>query len=422
MTPDDQALLARVPESLREPNGIPSEDHVGRRERAHELVKDALSEVLQPQGIRISPLGPGWSTDVDVHVGRLPAPEILLRRGWLPLDDLLTALGSPGTGRWAVFENGRVLASLDIHLVPPHRPVEGIISRCKRRRQVRAREVLELRTLRRQGHTLPRDAVVTAAANAEAALGGSDLEEWREGAPVSPPVSLASAPLREAGAIVARVRRHRRMVVAVSGVDGSGKSTLVGEVRAQLRDAGVPVASVWTRPGLRLGGLEPFARVAKRLLKQSEEPGIRQVAKGTSRPQLSRTGAIGWAWSVLVTLSFVWGVRKTYARSRGVLLFDRHLLDALATLEFAYGTVNLTLQRWFIRSLLPAAATTFYLDIDADEAISRKKDDVFGEHAVAAQLELYRALLQSNAGVAVLDATDPPERLAEVVIRAIVEG
>ena len=422
MTPDDQALLARIPESLREPNGIPSEDHVARRDRANELVKDALSDVLQPRGIRVSPLGPGWSTDIDAHVGRLPAPEVLLRRGWLPLDDLLTELGSPGTGRWAVFEKGRVLASLDLHLVPPHRPVEGIISRCRRRRQVRAREVLELRALQREGQTLPRHAVVTAAANAEAALGGSELEKWREGDPVSPPVSLATPPLRKAVSTGARLRRRQRKVVAISGVDGSGKSTLVGEVRSQLSDAGVPVTSVWTRPGLRLGGLERFARVAKRLLRQKEEPGIRQVAQGTSKPQLSRTGAVGWAWSVLVTLSFVWGVRKTYTRSRGVLLFDRHLLDALATLEFAYGTVNLSLQRWIIKRLLPAATTTFYLDIDAHEAVSRKKDDVFGEHAVAAQLELYRVLLQSNGGITVLDATDSPERLAETVIRGTVES
>lgn len=422
MTPEDQALIARVPESLREPNGIPSDDHIARRERAHELVQDALSDVLQPRGIRISPLGPGWSTDIDVHVGRLPAPEVFLQRGWLPLDDLLTRLGSDGAGRWAVFENGRVLASLDLHLVPPHRPVEGIISRCRRRRQVRAREVLELRTLRREGHSLPRHAVVTAAANAEAALGGKELEEWREGDSIAPPVSLATPPLRKAVSTGARLRRRERMVVAVSGVDGSGKSTLVREVRSQLSEAGVPVTSVWTRPGLGLGGLERLARVAKRLLRQNEEPGIRQVAQGTSRQQLSRTGAIGWAWSVLVTLSFVWGVRKTYARSRGVLLFDRHLLDALATLEFAYGTVNLSLQRWLIKRLLPAAAITFYLDIDAHEAVSRKKDDVFGEHAVAAQLDLYRGLLQSNAGITVLDATDSPERLAEVVVRGIVEA
>jgi thymidylate kinase len=420
MTPEDEALLARVPPDRREVNGLPPPDLAEGRARGVELVREVLDGDLQPNGIRISPLGPEWSTDIDAHVGRRPDPRELKDQGWVELDGLLHKLGSHGAGRWAVTEGGRVLAGVDLHLFPPYRPVGGIVARCRRRGEVRVREVLELRTLLREGHELAPSEVIDLAARVEAGLGGSELATFRRRDPVSAPAPLPRAQIK-AKLVRFKPRRRRRVAVAISGVDGAGKSTLVRALQEDLEAAGVPVATVWTRPGLDLKLLERVARVAKRVLGQKPSPGIRDAAQGRAGDLRSRRGAVGWAWSLLVTTAFLRRVRRDFRRLRGVVLFDRHLADALATLEFAYEGVNLTVHRALVRRLLPPAALTVFLHVDVDTAVARKPGDVIGTHAVARQLEVYESVLDEVRGVVKLDSGRPPEELSFQVFKALAE-
>jgi thymidylate kinase len=89
----------------------------------------------------------------------------------------------------------------------------------------------------------------------------------------------------------------------------------------------------------------------------------------------------------------------------------RHLLDALVTLDFVYGGVDLRLQRALVRRLLPAAAVTFHLDVPPGVAVARKPGDTFGDLAVRRQLDGYTSLLPRE-GVVVLDGTRPAADLA----------
>ena len=60
-----------------------------------------------------------------------------------------------------------------------------------------------------------------------------------------------------------------------------------------------------------LGRLAALAGWGKRLLGQDATPGIRTVASrtGESADQLrSRSGAVGWAWAMLIIISFLSGV------------------------------------------------------------------------------------------------------------------
>ncbi|MDQ3985591.1 MAG: hypothetical protein M3280_03735 [Actinomycetota bacterium] len=417
MTPEDRALIDRVPESLRAANGIPAA-RAPERQRAVEVIRDALGNLLLEEGVRISPLGPAWSADIDVHLKTLPESDELAGRGWLSLDGLLAKIGSSAANRWAVTENSRVLAGADLHIVPPYDVEEGIVARCRRRREVRAREVVELRVLNRSGRTLAHNEVVGTAARVEAGLGGSELSDYRKGPPLPAPAPLPGSRLLSIASRL-KPRRRRRFVVALSGVDGAGKSTVARSLERDLRAAGIPVVIVWTRPGMGLKWLESIARFGKRILGQDAAPGIREIARGETagRPR-SRRGVLGWVWSVMITFSFALEVRRRHASATGVVIYDRHLLDALATLEFAYAGVNLGLQRAAIRRLLPRADLTFYLDIQVDEAVGRKPGDIFGEHAVKRQLEIYdrlNALEPTN----VLDATLPVAELEAIVLRRV---
>jgi thymidylate kinase len=411
----DQDLLDRLPPERRAPNGVPSPDVAGARERAARLASLALAGALHPDGVRTSPLGPGWSRDLDLHVRRDPDPEALRALGWLPLDGLLGRLGAPGGGRWAVVEDGAALAVADLHRSPPPDAVAAVLARARRRREVRAREVLELRALLRAGRSLPDDQVVRVAARVEAGLGGDELARWRRGRPAASP-----APLPGLRSLLRRPRRRRRLAVAVSGVDGAGKSELCRVLAEDLHRLGVPVSVVWTRPGMRLGILDRLARTGKRALGHGGETGLRRVAGGEDpRRVRSRRGMTGWTWAFLVTAAFVRDVRRQWRRARGVVLFDRHLVDALVTLDVAYGGVGLGLHRAMVRRLVPDAALTIYLDVPAEIAARRKPEDLFAPAVLRRQLEAYERRLEEAPAARRLDATTPPGEVAALALRAV---
>lgn len=418
----DGELVRRLSDVERTANGVPDDATFSRRQRAAAAAESALAHVLLPGGVRTSVLGPGWSSDVDLHVRAAPEPGRLEDLGWLPLDELLTAVGSPGAGRWAIVEHGEIVGAADLHATPPPDPVAAVHDRCRRRGEVRVREVLELRELIRRGTPLPpKSAVLSAAADAEASLGGDLLAHWRSGRPRRPPVALPGASFR---------RRAKRLVpgraptvgLALCGVDGSGKSTSARLIVRDLERLGIPASVVWTRPGMRIAWLDGFARRVKRVLREDPAPGVLRIADDPDRTLRSRRGVIGWTWAALVTRSFLGDVRSRARRTRGVVVFDRHLPDALVTLSFAYRGVDLRMHRRLVRSLMPPAASTFYFTVPAEVAVARKPDDPIGEAAIRRQLDAYAEELASMPGVRILDATAPPEELARAVLSSVLGG
>ncbi len=426
ITDGDKELLDRLPRSLRAANGVPEPERATALERAAALASEALADLLLEGGVRTSPLGPGWSRDIDLYLRAWPEPERLEGLGWFRLDPLMRRLGDEEGGMWAVAEDGRVLACLDLHLGSPPDLVEALVGRCARRGEVRAREVLEARALLRAGLDLPDDPAIRAAAGVEAGLGGRALARWRGALSLPAPARL---PARFGRRFASGVRSalRPRLIVAVSGVDGSGKSTLIDLVTENLERAGVPVGYVWARPGsLKSKGLEGLARVAKRLLRQDSSWGSVRVAKGASAGDLSsRRGVVGWTWTMLVALRFVADVRWQQMRGGGVLMCARYLLDALVHLGFSYEGVNLRLHRAVVRRGLPKPLLAVYLDVPAEVALARKPEepgDLYsGEYVVRRQLEGYEANRGEVEGLRRLDANRPAEELAAVVPRWLAE-
>jgi thymidylate kinase len=214
----------------------------------------------------------------------------------------------------------------------------------------------------------------------------------------------------------------RRVVVAISGVDGSGKSTLRAALAENLGRAGVPVSTVWVRPGMGLGRLTALAAWGKRLLRQDAAPGLRAMAEPGGTRLASRRGAVGWLWAMLVTVSFLAGVWRQHRAARGVVLYDRHLVDALATLDFAYAGVDLRLPHLLVRALLPRADVRLYLDVPASLAVARKPDDLLGEHAVRRQLAAYGSWLDRLPAATRLDGTLPNEALVGRALGVLTGG
>lgn len=388
-------------------NGVPDEGARADRVRCLEVLLTCLGDDLEPEGIAVSALGVEWTEVFAVHLRRPVDAQRLAGYGWLPLDRLL---GARGTGparsrRWAVVEDGRVLGGVRL-LEGPVDQVRAVLDRCHELSEVRLRDVLELRELRRRGESFPSEATaLRVAAEIESGLGGRLLAPWATGRSATPPERLRA--------------RRRGPVVAVTGVDGSGKSTLRAALADSLGSAGVPVSTVWVRPGMGLGRLTSLAAWGKRLLRQDAAPGLRAMADPSAARPASRRGAVGWTWAMLVTSSFLVGVWRQHLSGRGVMIYDRHVVDALATLDFAYDGVDLRLQHRVIRALLPHADVRLYLDVPAEVSVARKPDDLLGEHAVRTQLEGYARWLGQLPPAVRLDATLPTPDLVAQAMRLV---
>lgn len=411
---DGDGLLAEFDRVQLSSNGVPDPRRRADRQRALALLQTLLDDVLEPDAVVVSPLGPEWTEVFEVCPRRQVETERLTAYGWLPLDRLLDRRGRRHRQprRWAIVEEGRVLAGLRLVDGPADR-VSTVLDRCRERSEVRLCDVLELRALQRSGERFPAGAAaLRVAAEIESGLGGRLLAPWASGRSAVAPAPIPGG--------------SRGPVVAISGVDGSGKSTLRAAVADNLDRAGIRVSTVWVRPGMGLGWLTSLASWGKRLLRQDARPGLRAMADpGAARPA-SRRGAVGWIWAFLVTVSFLVGVWRQHARSRGVVLYDRHLVDALATLDFAYDGVGLRVQRRLIRALLPRADVRIYLDVPAEVSVARKPDDLLGEHAVRQQLAGYANWLDrlphATRMAATLSTDELTHRVLELTTAALTNG
>lgn len=411
MTLTDEDLVAASSRQHLVSNAVPTPAQAADRESARALVRQVLGDRLRPDGLRFSPAGVAWTYQFDAYVSRSPDDDHLRSHGWLPLDHLLRRIGAPAGGHWAVVSEGRVLAGVRILTGGLVDPVVNLLARATSRREVRLLEVVELRALLRQGHSFPAaSAVLRAAADIESALGGRELVRWTSGRRLSAPVTLRLR-TRE---------RRQRLVVGCSGLDGSGKTTLMDSLALNLGNAGVESSRVWLRPGMGLGTVATFAGLAKRILNLDPRPGVALLAAEPHQQLRSRRGSVGWLWSLLVTSAFVVGVRRQHALSKGVVLCDRHVSDALATLESLYAGTDLRVQRWLAKALTPAADTTFFLDVPAEVSLQRKQDDVIGAEAIRLQLDAYRRWLAELPGVHRLDGTRPATEVSAAAMSHLV--
>ena len=217
-----------------------------------------------------------------------------------------------------------------------------------------------------------------------------------------------------------RRRRMRPCVVSLSGVDGSGKSTLATTLLEEFSDRGLRATRVWSRPGCGLDLIEPLLARGKRAFASDPRTGSRRMADPQASTPATRRGLAGWSWSLVVTIAYLWHARREHARAAGIVVGDRHLLDALVSLDFYYGRHARTLQARLVRWFLPRADLAYYLDANPALILGRQPESSTGPHAVEQQLERYGTLLHEHRPRR-LDAEAEVEVLADEIARDVSE-
>jgi thymidylate kinase len=220
-------------------------------------------------------------------------------------------------------------------------------------------------------------------------------------------------------------RPHRPRVVALSGIDGSGKSSQAELLRDALERLGFDAAVEWSPYGQN-GWLDYLAVPVKKLLRRTSryaeadprETGLERTS-GTALRERSST--VNYVWSAIVTLAnglTQLGTIVRHSRHGRVVVYDRYALDSAVQLRFRYGTDSrFALHRRLIGLLAPKPVASFYLDIPAETSLARK-DDRWTLADLEQQAELYREEVGRN-GTVRLDGLRPRDEIASEIAEAV---
>ena len=228
---------------------------------------------------------------------------------------------------------------------------------------------------------------------------------------------------------------HAPLVVGLSGVDGSGKSTQIERLRSALDAVGIETSVAW-RPVGHGRTLRKVRRSAKRALALAGRSGAVARSSDTglvappaltwdpnpaTRQLRERSAALTSAWAAYVAVSTAAPYRLSVLRARAkgkAVICDRAQLDLVAHLIFQYGTARRPrLAIALAGALFPATDAAFYLDIRTQTAVERKPLQ-YTEAEVDRLLRIYRAE-RIRLGVRELDGERPPDDLAVAIAREV---
>jgi thymidylate kinase len=188
-------------------------------------------------------------------------------------------------------------------------------------------------------------------------------------------------------------------VIAISGLDGAGKSSQAGALTVALRQLGFDATVTWSRFGWD-DALAHFAVPLKRALTvpadlalslRHREPRAATAVDGASaaaRASSATADPIGTlrerspllthAWTCVIALFNARELRRLVRpqlRRRGIVICDRYTLDSIVAMRCGYGpSRRFRLQRWLIATLSPTPRRSFLLDVAPATARARKPE------------------------------------------------
>jgi thymidylate kinase len=208
-------------------------------------------------------------------------------------------------------------------------------------------------------------------------------------------------------------------LVALSGMDGAGKSTTAIEIEQRLVADGLEACIEWQRLGEQSEVLDRIAGPVKRVLKPSStvaEPlasGRPERAVAENEQRTHRRDPIAWSWTIVVTAltvrQYLRAARAT--RSGTAVVCDRWACDSLVDLEVRYGRHRAA--EWLLRAAVPRPDLALLLEIDVETSVRRKPEDQ--AEAVLARMEALYDRAAAMLEVTRIDARRAREEvLAEV--------
>jgi thymidylate kinase len=199
------------------------------------------------------------------------------------------------------------------------------------------------------------------------------------------------------------------MLIALSGVDGSGKSTQACALRAAFAAGHVRARIVWTRIGDT-----PLLRRLHAARKRYEQ----RNGTITQRP-FSRTGWRLVLWAIVASADYAaWLQYVRWRLWRGdVVIADRYLCDFEVELGLRLRNEPhlAALLCRVLRALAPTPQRAYLLQIDPDLARNRATESGVGDLDPAAMQRRYAALIDRYS-LRACDASQPLDDLAAELV------
>jgi thymidylate kinase len=220
------------------------------------------------------------------------------------------------------------------------------------------------------------------------------------------------------------VPRHRRpAIVSFSGLDGSGKSTQVTELRDTLASLGVPADVQWA--GFKTGS---SIRAALPVLDRSlgnrglpAQPGAPLRSRDPLVPAACLGHPLGqhlWMFTVVAVNSIsLWRYVLKPRRGTKVVIFDRFSPDSAVKLDFHYGCnrqFDIRWQRALFASVSPKPDVGFLVAVSGDVAYARRQEQTLEELTVMSRL--YDDVVP-RFGLVRLDGTESADQLRQRVVK-----
>jgi thymidylate kinase len=227
---------------------------------------------------------------------------------------------------------------------------------------------------------------------------------------------------------LAGVRRNlglfsqRRMLIALSGVDGSGKTVHAEALKSAFDRCDIRARIVWSR-GASSPLTDATIRLGKRLM-GGQRSGLASandvVDRGAAlwrRPLVRRV----WPWVLAFDLwrQYLGSVAWPLLRGR-VVIADRYVADAQAEVA-AYldeaGAPGMPLALRVLERVSPRPAVRFLLDVPPEVAAARKGGEENSDF-LQRRATHYRQIA-AGPGWRVMDATQPLEDLSSEIVRTV---
>ncbi len=211
----------------------------------------------------------------------------------------------------------------------------------------------------------------------------------------------------------------KRLLVSISGVDGSGKSSNADALCESLSQRGFHVARAWAGFDAELS--LPFIALV-RLLGYTRRTKIRGLT--FFRREVWRNAAISRLWPLVLALDFVPNalVSVVLPLQKGrIVVCDRYVYDLVAELT-QESTLGPRAKRTFL-NFLPRPDIAFLIDVDEDVAWKRimipgraRTQPIYD---VSARLKIYRQLATENGMIILNGADDPARNRQEILTRTL---
>ncbi|HYI46241.1 MAG TPA: hypothetical protein VE174_12360 [Actinomycetota bacterium] len=212
------------------------------------------------------------------------------------------------------------------------------------------------------------------------------------------------------------MKRGRGAIVALSGLDGAGKTTQAEALRDALEKVGFDARVEWTKIA-RNPSLDLVAAPVKFFLRRPQRATGDTASPADTTPDAKRfrerSALVTHGWTLVVAVTNATAHRKAtrhHVRHGRVVICDRYVLDSAAHMRYRYGPERrFRLQRTLVRWLSPRPLRQFLLKVPPEVALERK-----AEQYDLQQLSLLAGLYDDERealGITAVDGTEPPEQL-----------